>query len=350
MRLAGRTIMGHYPTPPKVVDLLATWVQVPAPCAVLDPCCGTGAALAQFLSKCGAAPGTAAYGIELDRARAEEARGVLHRVLNADAGYVRVSHEAFGLLWLNPPYDTGEEDGAEAPLPASERLERRFLRQTHPYLVPGGVIVFIIPERELRGDLVRALVHRFQDLRAWRFPDPEYGSYRQAVVLGVKRRVPGVVTAELEAFQAAVEAGLPTLTRSDATAYCVPATSPDVALFRSLFLTAEDVREDVARSAVWDRLRLATSIPDPKEAGQPPMRLKPGLLALLLAAGYLDGPVGQGDERHLIRGLVLKEEDTAEEETTEDEGGGKETRTTTRERYRVRINVLTQDGSLKELI
>ena len=56
MRLAAQAKGGFYPTPPRVLDLLATLLRPPArlparshgTVRLLDPCCGAGAALAQL--------------------------------------------------------------------------------------------------------------------------------------------------------------------------------------------------------------------------------------------------------------------------------------------------------------
>lgn len=104
----------YYPIPPSVVERVAALIRPAHPTArqavrLLDPCCGTGAALRQLAdavggAQTGARPGET-YGIELERARAEEAQGVLSRVLCASAFNVKLAHDAFSCLWLNPPYD-----------------------------------------------------------------------------------------------------------------------------------------------------------------------------------------------------------------------------------------------------
>ena len=78
MRLAAQAKGGFYPTPPRVVDLLADLIYAPAGAyarrqdtlRILDPCCGAGEAVAQLAAtpappghaarrglRCGIAPG-----------------------------------------------------------------------------------------------------------------------------------------------------------------------------------------------------------------------------------------------------------------------------------------------------
>src|SRR5208337_1577748 len=74
MRIHGRIKMGHYPTPPRVVELTRTYLFFPpGQVSSLDQCCGEGDALA------GLCAGTSAitYGVELDHQRAEESKSRL---------------------------------------------------------------------------------------------------------------------------------------------------------------------------------------------------------------------------------------------------------------------------------
>ena len=85
MRLAAQAKGGFYPTPPRVVDLIADLINTPSgyynrgrnTLRILDPCCGAGEALAQLaqrLDRPNAIP-IQTYGVELHRDRAQEAEG-----------------------------------------------------------------------------------------------------------------------------------------------------------------------------------------------------------------------------------------------------------------------------------
>ena len=71
-----------------------------------------------------------AYGVELDESRAEEAQTRLHRVGFGSFFHSRISHEAFHLLFLNPPYlSVINESGGRS------RHEKRFLIESLPKLI-----------------------------------------------------------------------------------------------------------------------------------------------------------------------------------------------------------------------
>ena len=136
MRLAAQAKGGYYPTPDRVVDLVADLIQTPTgyyhrdreTIRILDPCCGAGDALQRLAERLDRpnAISIETYGVELHRDRAEEAEKRLHRALASDLFATSIANGAFGLLLLNPPYDFDSED---------KRTEHAFL--THHHALPG---------------------------------------------------------------------------------------------------------------------------------------------------------------------------------------------------------------------
>ena len=172
MRLAAQAKGGFYPTPERVVDLLAELIHTPTgyyhrdreTLRILDPCCGAGEALAQLAERMdvpNAIP-IETYGVELHRDRAEEAEKRLGRALASDLFATSVANGAFGLLLLNPPYDHDSED---------KRTEHAFLTQTTRYLAEGGLLVFIVPRQRLAVS-ARYLSTHYGRMRCWAFPAP----------------------------------------------------------------------------------------------------------------------------------------------------------------------------------
>jgi hypothetical protein len=334
VRLAGQIKLGYYPTPTTVTALVRSWLRFPdGPFAALDPCAGEGIALAQTLD------GTrgAGYGIELDPERARAARTRLQRVITGDYKSLRASIAAFSLLWLNPPYD--DEAGEEST--RGERKEHAFLRDSIHYLQPGGVLVYIVPQQRLYQDTVRLLGNRFERLRAFRFPDDTYGDFGQCVVLGIKRRHgehdPATVEHLLE-FARSGPAAPPLTARppSEESYLLPPGTEPK--LFRGGAIDPEELAADVAASPLWARAEALTGGRRARQAGRPPVLLHRGHLALLLASGEIDGPVGAGPSRHVVRGSVRKHVTVTEEE---DEEGN----VTRRETESLRVVIRTVDAS-----
>ena len=130
MRLAGQAKGGFYPTPERVVDLIAQLIRLPTTYSyyrsletlrILDPCCGAGEALAQLAERLRHDNGVSieTYGVELHTERAEQAAERLDHALSADLFSTSIANHAFGLCLLNPPYDLGdgrkEAGGARLP-------------------------------------------------------------------------------------------------------------------------------------------------------------------------------------------------------------------------------------------
>lgn len=339
MRSAGQIKMGYYATPARVVAMVRALLRFPdEPFSALDPCVGEGSALAQLLT------GTTGigYGIELDRDRARAARARLAHVITGDYRTVRASVAAFSLLWLNPPYDgsAGDEDQA------GERKERVFLRDTLHYLAPGGVLVYIIPQHRLAADVARILAYRCEALRAWRFPDPEYAEFGQVVVLGQKKRIAAHDDAAVEDllhFARLGEAAPSLLAGGRDPFAAVPAGGP-VATWRGGEIDPKLLQDELDRSPLWVRLREITGGGRSRQAGRPPVELHRGHLALLLAAGEVDGAVGSGQSRHVVRGQVRKSVTVTEEFDEE----GRLTRTE-HESFQVTVKLVGPDGVVREL-
>ncbi len=105
-RLESTAKAGYYPTPPSVVERIAALIRPAAhsprqAVRLLDPCCGTGAALGQLAD----AVGGDTYGVEIARDRADGAQAALDHAICGSAFAVRLAHGAFSCLLLNPPYD-----------------------------------------------------------------------------------------------------------------------------------------------------------------------------------------------------------------------------------------------------
>src|SRR5437867_12045895 len=113
MRLEAQAKAGFYPTPPKVVDIIKTWIgeKMPGLRRLLDPCCGTGDPAAQIAT----AGGCDAYGVEINTDRAKIAKNLLNKVVAGELFSVRARPGAFSISYLNPPYDFAAEDGRTEP-------------------------------------------------------------------------------------------------------------------------------------------------------------------------------------------------------------------------------------------
>lgn len=333
MRLAGQVKAGYYPTPAVVVERVKRMLKFPQEFAALDPCCGEGDALALLLE----GTGGRGYGVELDIGRARAARERLYRAVPGAFELAKVPMRAFSLLFLNPPYDWQiNAYGAR-----QERKELLFLQDATSRLVDGGVLVYIIPQTSYDFRVCRYLDYKYRDLRLWRFPDPEYAQFRQTVLVGVKKERPSVSEARAKKLEELARTWLPVLPEDSGALYEVPPTFSEVEI-RGGALLPEEAEEAVKASPLWQRLDayFAAFGPQRIEPARPPVPLHAGHIGLLLAAGHLDGVVEAGPDTHLVRGRVEQVEiplDTGEED---------EERTLVT--YRVKVGVLTPDGSYRE--
>ncbi len=336
MRLAGRMKMGYYPTPSRVVEQAKNFLLFPpAPFTALDPCCGEGLALAQLVS------GTQAftYGVELDQYRADEAESRIQNVLKCGIEETRIAHQSCSLLFLNPPYDEAiREEDAETK---TERQEKAFLRMTVPYLIPGGVLVYIIPQARLNRGISRLLASRFEKIQVFRFSDPEYDDFKQVVVFGVRKGENSLDEGLALKLQNIPNRELEPLPETATARYSVP-PSPPLKLFRSTVIDPEELEKQMAKSPLWRRLHAMTMRND-LQVPRPPLPLHSGHLGLLLAAGKLDGVVGKGPDRHVVKGKVTKVVSKVEEY----KGDVLEQREL--DRYVVSIKVLDGNGEIREL-
>ena len=311
---------GYYPTPERVVDLIADLVHTPTgyyyrnteTLRILDPCCGAGDALQRLAERLDRpnAMSIETYGVELHRDRAEEAERRLDRVLAVDLFATSIANGAFGLLLLNPPYDFDSED---------KRTEHSFLTQTTRYLAENGLLVFIVPRQRLAVS-ARYLSTHYGRMRCWAFPVPEREVFDQIVLMGYRKADP-VPDAAAEGMVMEWALGEPEPLRSYPYPEYTPATtqSGDI-LFATRTVDPVAAAAEARRSGLWASTEITDSLwPAKDNRTRPLMPLRRGHMAMLVAAGFLDNLVLEGDGRRiLVKGRTSKEmvqvEDSPEKE------------------------------------
>ncbi len=319
MRLAAQSKGGYYPTPDRVVDLIADLIHTPTgyyyrereTLRILDPCCGAGDALQRLAERLDRpeAISLETYGVELHRDRAEEAERRLDRTLAVDLFSTSIANGAFGLLLLNPPYDWDSED---------KRVEHAFLTHTTRYLAEGGLLVFIVPRQRLAVS-ARYLSTHYGRMRCWAFPVPEREVFDQVVLFGYRKKDP-VPDAQAESMvmEWAYEEPEPLHSRRDSYSYgeYTPATTPsgDI-LFTSRTVDPVAAATEARRSGLWANTEITDTLwPATDNRTRPLMPLRRGHLAMLVAAGFLDNLVLEGDGRRiLVKGRTSKEMELVED-------------------------------------
>ena len=303
MRLAAQAKGGYYPTPDRVVDLIADMIQAPngyyrnaETLRILDPCCGGGDALYRLVEGLNRpnAVSIETYGDELHRDRAEEAERRLDRALASDLFATSIANGAFGMLLLNPPYDYDSED---------KRTEHAFLTQTTRYLADDGLLVFIVPRQRL-GVSARYLSTHYGRMRCWAFPQPEREVFDQVVLFGHRKADP-VPDAHAESMVMEWSMGEPEPLRSYS-----PATTPrgDI-LFATRTVDPVAAAAEARRSGLWTNTEITDTLwPAQVTPTRPLMPLRLGHIAMLVAAGFLNNLVLEADGRRiLVKGRTGKE-------------------------------------------
>lgn len=192
---------GYYATPPHLIPRIAALLNVVLNeegrgrhVNYMDPCAADGvtiAALANALQVEKHRRSPTLYTCELEATRHRDLTKNMgeigyestQRALRGDAFRVtfdRGDKLGVDVLYLNPPYDYDAVHG---------RLEQKFLDRFAPALAEDGVLLFVVPGYALKAS-AETLARDFVDLRCFRFPETDFASYKQVVLVG--RRQTGI--------------------------------------------------------------------------------------------------------------------------------------------------------------
>ena len=334
-RLMNNIKMGYYPTDPDNISLILNGIRFPEGVItnLLDPCCGCGKALRQIAQ----GNNCFTYGVELDEHRAEEAQTRLHRVGFGSFFYSKISHEAFHLLFLNPPYlSVLNESGGRA------RHEKRFLIESLGALAMGGLLVYIIPYYRLTPDICRVLVDNFENLGLWRFTDGEFKKFKQVAVLGTrkKRDVEPQDAQWLEWF-AAHPASIPPLAELPEGRYTLPPRPLEVGTFKGEKFNQKELERQLSRSDSFKQLMARSELDSGVK--RPPLPLSISQIGLIGGSGMINGLIQCGTP-HIIKGRIVKVTRTETEDRYSPSGMhmGSEIRETITNK--MIFNILTPNG------
>ena len=304
-RLMNNVKMGYYPTDPDNISLLLRGIRFPEGVTtnLLDPCCGCGRALRQIAQ----GNNCYAYGVELDESRAEEAQTRLHRVGFGSYFYSRISHEAFHLLFLNPPYlSVLNESGGRA------RHEKKFLIESLYHLAYGGLLIYVIPYYRLTLDICRVLCDNFDDLTVWRFTDGEFKKFKQIAVLGRRKRRDMEPSDAFWLERYTVDpAAIPSLAELPEDRYALPAQPLKVSVFKGEKFNQKELEQQLRRSGSFSQLMARSELDGGVK--HPLLPLSIGQIGLIGGSGLINGLI-ECDSPHVIKGRIVKVVSTEREE------------------------------------
>jgi hypothetical protein len=321
MRQAAEAKMGFYPVANETLGILCRAFRVEGETAILDPCAGEGAAIG-FLGEALGVPQVRTYAIELAENRADALAANLpdaKRLAPCSFLSSHVSPNSLGLAWVNPPFQ--DEIGG------GKRVEYTFLTRATHLLVKGGVMAFLMPRRAMGWEVENFFTQHFENAAEMALPD-QWRKYDEVLLVGNRRADPvedgdGIVERDLE---------------HPGTTWAIPATHGP-RLFAKTGPTPAELERLLAKSP----LARVFDLPKEKAIGRPPLPLGKGHLALLLAAGQLNGVV-PSEPPHVVRGSSRKEEYIAETKCEENEKTGAVT-TVVVKREKVVLVVRTVDQS-----
>jgi hypothetical protein len=301
-RLEAQKKMGYYPTPEDTLRYIKMKINLSKESVILDPCCGTGDALTEIAY--GFNDGDEyfeafKYGIELDTERASEAGNQIENVLCGSSYEVVIRPlECFSMLYLNPPYDF--EDG--------DRMEFRLLKHSHKWLVPGGLLVFLVPENLFLINTVRNwLARKYDNLKIYRFTRKDYPNFKQVALYGIKRKDDN----EKGIFPAGPYPHIEDMVNDGQEYHVSPSSLPDV--FELKTITVEDIRSFQAKA----KQNIAETISSLQTAGtniiSPIFPLRKGHLVSLLMSGVLNGKLRSNGKALVFKCFTDRQKSVREE-------------------------------------
>jgi hypothetical protein len=325
---------GYFPTDEGSLErILSALAPSPDVMCILDPCAGEGVAIAEAAHALGREL-VRSFGVEYDLERATHARTLVDRSLHADLMDTLISRQAFGLLFLNPPYGDlarGVDGNIGYQGQGRPRLEKLFYQRSLPLLQYGGVLVFIVPAYVLDDELIGWLTRHFTQLRVYRAVDTQF---QQVVIFGRRMRQRDHLSSDAKDARAR----LSQVGRGDVEAeelpsewphlpYTVPSTPTEPEHFYRITLDPAQFADEVHRlQGLWPTLD--THLGAGQQRPRPPARaLSHWHLALALAAGAISGVVTSKTGKILaVKGDTHKEKSLTTEYTERDDGSVAETR------------------------
>lgn len=279
-RLAAQAELDYVPTQEKIRPLIRSYLNFSGQTTCLDPCCGPGEALIEIC------PDQYLFGLEFHTGRASQAKASKKflKVLIGPFENSIISNRAFGFIHLNPPYDWV----AGGKL----RYEETFLYRATNYLANKGILEYIVPTTlfQYRGvDIYKYLLSNYQDLQILKYPEPEFSTFKQVIIFGVKKPNEKI-TASPEWFTkqvAKITTGdIPVLSMQDKPMYDVPVISPSVV--KTFKVNHYDEELAQLESKTLEILQ-QVSKPVLSKTLTAPFLLDKASLALLSVGGYIDG-------------------------------------------------------------
>lgn len=181
---------GYYPTFPADVDMVKKAVKISfgwdtrgveeKRVCIFDPCAGEGHFLGSIVRHARKAakesqvknPVVVSYSVELDTARYEKIRGVDQKI--CASFFDTTSFGSFDIVLLNPPYNRNSGELVQ------------WVDKAAPLVSYHGIMILIIPQYELKGEMLEILRGNFSFCYAYK--SEEHAAFKQVVIFLTRQR------------------------------------------------------------------------------------------------------------------------------------------------------------------
>ncbi|MGF9978898.1 DUF6094 domain-containing protein [Viridibacillus arvi] len=339
---------GFFATPERQGEYIKKLLNYTGDVSVLDTTCGEGKILAQLAGNENFSITT--YGVELEKSRAATAANNLENVFNAPIESMVISNDAFGMVFLNPPYDNTMRGYGDESTERKEFIE--LVRGTR-YVAPGGVLIYIIPSYRFSDKkIARHLATNFTSWGIARFTDEDYPDYKQCVFIGTKKEAKTKLFDETQynrllnfADEQYIQSEVLTIEELGMTnRWDIPEVDPNISTFYSRIEDKSSFIEAISENKGFQAFIERTKPKTLEIGGRPIINIAEGQMALLLASGAVNGVLSEGDSLHAVQGMEVVTKVVSEEETEHS------IVTKTRTKREVSVKVITPSGVVKKFM
>ncbi|GAB4528628.1 MAG: hypothetical protein OHK0046_47720 [Anaerolineae bacterium] len=337
-RQTSKAKMGYYPIDPSYYPAILSLVAPPPGTRMIDPFAGAG----EFLDAAAKAWNVTPYANELDDdlAAACIERFGPKQAVQGDAEKLSASNEAFGIAWLNPPYDTDSQTDAK-------RIEYYFLRHSWKWVQPGGLAFWVVYDKHLTDRATEFFSRYASHAEVWYLPGKDFGKYQQIIVVAIKGKAE-----DSEALKASIQhqkAHPRYLTVQAEPLFNVP----QPARVANFHFTPETIDPEQASRLIEQYGAAKTSAfqelltpPEPRGYDDPIVPPRPGHMAFVLAGNAMSGTILPTDEygRVAFRSIVDRVQDISLISP-----GDEESKILLREKPRTRMLLITPDAKAVEM-
>lgn len=348
-RAESKVVMGYLPVEAKHHDAITSLIIPATPATkLLDPFAGYG----YFLEVAAKAWQVTPYANELDQARANACikRFGPKQAVRGDAERLRASNNAFGIGWINPPYDHDR-----AAVAGNKRVELAMLRHSWKWIQPQGIVMWCVYQQHVTEEAMSFISTNSQSADLWALPGKHQGEYDQVVLVAIKGQplIQSVIYDKLVAEKQSPRL----LTVQDEPHYKVPAPLPNSQRF---YFAPDDINDEtgmmlIEQYGAWGSQGFQNLLAMPTLPAQeePLVMPRPGHTALVLSSGFANGAVLNTAEygQVALRSKIEIREEVARVDEQPDDTDPERTvkKTTMRLKPNTQLTLLGEDGTLVEM-